>query len=98
MDIQAHRERSRPRSSWAQLTTVPGPLDPVKAGSTCGPSTGPAGLLGTNRGRRQVIPGRAPANPGVAAGNVPESGGRAEDHARAGPQPPSASLLSYPGP
>src|SRR4051812_47636425 len=55
--------RSRPRSPWAQLTTVPGPSDPVKTGSTCGPSTGSAGLLETNRARRWAIPGRHLARP-----------------------------------
>jgi hypothetical protein len=99
---------SRPRTPWAQLTTVPGPVDRVKAGSTCGPRTGPAGLLGTNRGRRWAIPGRVPAaRPWVLPGKLPETGGGEEDHARAviGPIVPGSparsaftSLLSYPGP
>jgi len=67
---QAHREREQAQAPWAQLTTVPAPLRPVKAGSLTLTITGqrsPTGAddIRVNDTPLASIPGRRTAFPGV---------------------------------
>ena len=89
---------SRPRSPWAQLTTVPGPFDTVKAGSTCGPQHR------TSRSARYQ-PRTAVGHSGRASMHPDRGAARGERTRRRAPVGRTsrtsvalASLLSYPGP